>query len=138
MPLTVPFEIQGQDKGKRLGDIDALANAISDMSGMEARDSQAASTTQTQAGGTLVNRVLTRITRSAANDAITLSFKALAGRTFVIVNDSGNTIRLFPFLGDKINDAATNAQVDIANNTVSEYYCPVLGLWFGGATTLET
>ena len=27
--------------------------------------------------------------------------------------------------------------VDIANNTMSEYFCPVLGLWFGGATTLE-
>ena len=51
---------------------------------------------------------------------------------------AASTIRLFPAPGDKINDAAQDAFVDIANNTISEYFCPVLGLWFGGATTLET
>jgi len=138
MPNNLPFDLQGVDLNDRLGDIKGLATGISEASGIETLDGQTASTTQTQAGGTLVTRACIRVSRAAANDAITLGFKALAGRAFVIINDSGQTIRVFPAVGDKINDAAVNAQVDIVNNTMSEYFCPVLGLWFGGATTLET
>lgn len=139
MPSNLPFDLQGQIvNNKTIGDIQGIAQGISECAFVETQNNVVASTVQTLLGGTDVNRACIRITSANANDAISINFTALAGRAFVIINDSGQTITLFPLLGDKINDAAINASVDIANNTMSEYFCPVLGLWFGGATTLET
>jgi hypothetical protein len=138
MADNINIDLRALTPTPTLGDIRNLAAAVSEASAFDTRDNITASTTQTQAGGTRIFRVVSRITTANANDAVTLAFKAKAGDAFTIINDSGQTIRLFPASGDKLNDAATDALVDIADNTMSEYFCPVDGLWFGGATAFET
>ena len=138
MGLNLPLDLQSVDPGLRLGDVGELANAILYAGGMSTQNAITASTTQSQIGGTKIYFVINRITSANASDAITLAFNADAGRSFVIINDSGQTITMYPKSGDKLNDAATDAAVSIADNTVSTYYCPVRLLWFGGAVTLET
>ena len=115
-----------------------LADAIQYKSGASTQNGITASTTQTQAGGTKIYYHISRVTSANANDAVTLNFPAVPGSSFVIINDSGNIVSLFPKLGDTLNDAVHDAVNSIADNTVSKYYCPVVGLWFGGAVTLET
>lgn len=125
------------DKGQRLGDIRSLATAINASSGLLTQNAVTASAVETQAAGTPIKAALSRVTTAGATDAVTLAIKATAGASFVIINDSGQTVTLFPKVGDKLNDALQDAAVTIADNTISEYFCPVDGLWFGGATTLE-
>jgi hypothetical protein len=126
------------DPGLRLADVRSIATQISQTKGQDTQDSITASTTQTQAGGTLLVSAMSRITVANNNDAVTLNFNAETGRTFIIINDSGQTIQLFPKGTDKINDAVASAAVTIADNTYSDYCCPVAGKWFGGATSFET
>lgn len=135
---NLPSDLQNLDSGLRLGDIKGLADAASTASGMSTENAITASTTQTQAGGTVLRATISRITTAAASDAVTLGFAATPGRYFIIINDTGQTIQLFPKSGDKLNDANANASVSIADNTFSEYACPIAGLWFGGATAFET
>lgn len=125
------------DKGQRLGDIRSLATAIDASSGLLTQNAVTASAVETQAAGTPIKAAISRVTTAGATDAVTLAIKATAGASFVIINDSGQTVTLFPKVGDKLNDALQDAAVTIADNTISEYFCPVDGLWFGGATTLE-
>lgn len=138
MGVNLPTNLKDVSPGLRIGNIKGLADAVSSKSGASTQNAVTASTTQTQAGGTVLRNNITRVNSANASDAVTLGFKALPGASFVIINDSGNIVGLFPKSGDKINDAATDAAVSLADNTVSKYYCPVVGLWFGGAVTLET
>ena len=138
MGVNLPASLQNLDPGLRLGDIKALADTISGDGGLSTQNAITASTTQTQVGGTVIIASLSRVTVANANDAVTLGFAASPGGSFTILNDSGQTITLFPKLGDKLCDAAINAGVTIADNTSSTYRCPIIGLWFGGATTFET
>ena len=138
MGLNLPLDLQSIDPGLRLGDVGELANAILYAGGMSTQNAITASTTQSQIGGTKIYFAINRVTSANGNDAITLGFTADAGRSFVIINDSGQTITMYPKSGDKINDAAKDAAVSLADNTVSTYYSPLIGLWFGGAVTLET
>lgn len=126
------------DPGFRLGDIRSLADAISGNTGKSSQDAITASTTQTQAGGTQLDASISRITVANASDAVTFTRQAQPGRGYIIINDSGQTIQLFPKVGDKINDAVANAAVTIADNTISFYFSPVALLWFGGAVSFET
>ena len=135
---NLPPSLQNLDPGVRMGDIGALVALVQSLSGSSTQDAVTASTTQTQAGGTVLRASITRVTVANSSDAVTLGFTATPGRMFTIINDSGQTINLFPAVGDKLNDAAANAAVSIADNTSSDYYCPVANKWFGGATTLET
>ena len=138
--INLPQAMQNQVVGnKTLTDAGGVAQCIDQMQGFSTQDALVASTTQTQAGGTVITGSLSR-TNSVVNgsDAFTLGFQAIPGRSFTFINDGGNTCNLFPFKGDKINDAVKDAAVGIADNTCSDYYCPIVGLWFGGATTLET
>lgn len=138
MANNLPTNLQNVDPGFRLGDIKGLADSIADGSGQSSTNGITASTTQTQAGGTVLRSTINRITSANASDAVTLGFQAVPGREVTIINDSGQTIQLFPYSGDKLNDAAANASVSIADNTISRYVSPLAGLWFGGAVTLET
>lgn len=63
----------------------------------------------------------------------------------MIANNSGQTIKIFPSTNDTINDAAQNAQVDAADNTLSIYFCAKQttagspgNTWYGGPITFET
>ena len=138
MGFNLPADLQNVDPGQRMGNIASLANAIQYKSGASTQNAITASTTQTQVGGTKIIYHIARVTSANANDAVTLGYAALPGASFVLINDSGNIVNLFPRLGDTLNDAVHDAAVTIADNTVSKYYCPVAGLWFGGAVTLET
>ena len=84
---------------------------------------------------TIISRVLHRPMPTMQSH---LNFPAVPGSSFVIINDSGNIVSLFPKVGDTLNDAVHDAVNTFADNTCSKYYCPVVGLWFGGAVTLET
>ena len=138
MGFNLPTDLQNVEPGQRIGNIKGLADAIQYKSGASTQNGIIASTTQTQAGGTKIYYHISRVTSANANDAVTLAFPAVPGSSFVLINDSGNIVGLFPKLGDTLNDAVHDAVMAIADNTVSKYYCPVAGLWFGGATTLET
>lgn len=124
--------------GLTLADAQSIADALANLKSASTENAVTASTTQTQAGGTVLRAAVSRVTSANASDAVTLGFAATAGQRFTIINDSGQTIQLFPRSGDKLNDANANAAVSIADNTVSHYACPVAGLWFGGATSFET
>ena len=134
---NLPQSLQVLDPGIRMGDIQALANAVAQWLYASSQDAITASTTQTQVGGTVLNATISRITSANSSDAVTLGFSASPGRSFEIINDSGQTISLFPKSGDKLNDASKDAAVTIADNTISYYSCPKIGLWFGGPATLE-
>ena len=138
MGVNLPSDLQNLPPGLRLGDTKGLADGIGNDDYRSTQDAITASTTQTQVGGTVLTAAVSRITVANASDAVTLGFSATPGRQFTIINDSGQTITLFPKLGDKLCDAAINAGVTIADNTISKYSCPVILLWFGGATTFET
>lgn len=135
---NLPSDLQNLDPGLRMGNVQGLANAVSGESGRTTENAITASTTQTQAGGTVLRAAWTRVTSANASDAVTLGFRAVPGTSFTIINDSGNIVSLFPAVGDKINDAVANAAVTIADNTISRYVCPASGLWFGAPGTLET
>src|ERR1039458_14836 len=134
--LNIPNSLQSLDPGVRLADVRGLANAVSGGGGYSSQDAVTASTTQTQAGGTKIAATITNVSSANASDAITLP-KASPGNTIIIINSTGQTIQAFPFLGDAINAAGANNVVTIATATTSEYYCTLLGQWWGGATTNE-
>lgn len=96
-----------------------------------------AATTQTQAKGTALAYGLNALKSVAnANDAVTMP-QAKAGTMVILANNGGNITQLFPHSGDAINDAAKDAAVTVADNTLSLYVCLVDGQWFGGAITFE-
>jgi len=138
MGNNLTADLQQVEPGIRIGNIRQLADYIKYKSGASTQNAITASTTQTQAGGTQIYYHIARVTTANANDAVTLNYAAVPGASFVIINDSGNIVTLFPRLGDTLNDAVHDAGITLADNTVSKYYCPVAGLWFGGAVTLET
>lgn len=138
--INLPQAMQNQVVGnKTLADAGGISQCIDQMQGYSTQDALVASTTQTQAGGTVITGSISRTTSVVnGSDAFTLGFAAIPGRSFTFINDGGNTCSLFPKSGDKINDAVKDAAVTIADNTTSDYYCPIVGLWFGGATSFET
>ena len=77
MPNNLPLDLQGQDPADRLGDIAGIALGISECSGVNTQDNVTPSTTQTQAGGTRINKACIRVVRGAANDALTLGFQGI-------------------------------------------------------------
>ena len=133
---NLPSQIQTLLQGPRLADVAALATTISNGGGMLSNNAITASTTQSQAGGTILSYGINRITVANSSDAVTLP-KAAAGSSIVIINVTGQTVQVFPFKGDKINAAAVDAAVTIADATTSDYYCAVGLIWNGGATTNE-
>ena len=134
--LNIPNSLQSIDPGVRLADVKGLADAVSRGGGYSSQDAVTASTTQTQAGGTKIAATLTNVSSANGSDAITFP-KGNPGNQITIINSSGQTIQAFPFLGDAINAAGANNAVTIATATTSEYYCTLLGQWWGGATTNE-
>ena len=130
--------VQNLDPGARLGDVQALAQAIAYGQGLQTTNGVTASTTQTQAAGTQLQYGINVIGTSAnAADAVKAP-QALPGTILIIANNGGNTVTLFPTVGDTLNDAAQDAGIVVADNTVSIYVCGAAGQWFGGAITLET
>jgi hypothetical protein len=100
----------------------------------------AASTTQTQAGGTVVPAgadVYRIATVANANDAVTLGFAARPGRRFMFKNAGASTVGIFPGAGDKFNAAAADAVFALATVKMADVFCVVEGTWEAGvmATT---
>lgn len=145
MGSNLPQNLQAQnsvsdslDSGFSLIDASAVIAALNRLQYVQSNNGLTAATTQTQAAGTKINKGITRFTSVAnGSDAATLNFSASPGQWFVLINDGGNILQLFPKKGDKLNDAAIDAGITLADNTLSLYFCPVAGLWFGGAVTFE-
>jgi hypothetical protein len=92
----------------------------------------AASTTQTQAGGTTVPSgadVYRIATVSNANDAVTLGFAARPGKIFWFKNAGANTVGIFPGSGDKINALAVDAVYALATVKAAVFFCVLEGTW---------
>lgn len=134
---NLPTALQTLLPGQRLADVSLVASSIAGGGGMSTSNAITASTTQTQAGGTILNAAINRITSANSADAVVLP-KASPGSYIVIINVSGQSISVFPFKGDKINAAAIDAAVSAADTTTTEYFCAVGLIWNGGATTNET
>lgn len=138
MGVNLPASLQNLDPGLRLGDIKGLADAIGTGGGFTSKGAITASTTQTQAAGTALGYGFNHVTVAASADAVKMP-KAVPGTMLILVNTSGQSISLFPTSGDKINAAATDAAVSVANVTTSIYICNVSSTqWWGGAITNET
>ena len=146
MGSNLPQNLQAQNaidgkggSGFALSDATAIIAALNRLQYVQSNNGLTAATTQTQVAGTKINKGITRFTSVASgSDAGTLNFSATPGQWFVLINDGGNILQLFPKKGDKLNDAAIDAGITLADNTLSLYFCPVAGLWFGGAITFET
>ena len=134
---NLPSSLQNVDPGLRLGDIRGLTDCVSKNQGVNSNGAITASTTQTQAGGTALNYGFNSVSSANASDAVTLP-KAVKGTFLVLVNHSGQTIQLFPAVGDTINAALVNAAVTVATATTSLYVCNNSATqWWGGAITNE-
>ena len=70
-----------------------------------------------------------------SGNAITLP-QAVAGRKINIVNSSGQTITIFPFLGDRIGANAVNGSVTSVTARLCTLVCGVRGTWWGGITAV--
>lgn len=81
-----------------------------------------ASTTQTQAGGILINSSAAAVTTANANDAVTLS-KGLVGSQRIIANLSANALSVFPAVGDTIFPSAINAVLAQSASKNALYKC---------------
>ncbi len=136
---NLPADLQSlSGNGLGLADAAGIAAALSGLSGASSQNAVTASTTQTQVGATALTAAISAVnTVTNASDAVKMP-QALPGKYIFIANNGGNVMSLFPFLGDTINDAAANASVSVADNTLSVYVCAVAGLWVGGALTFET
>ena len=137
MTQNIASDLQNVDPGLRLADVRQLSDGVARLAAINTYDGLTASTTQTQAGGLVLRHGISSVTSANASDAVTLP-KATPGVLLIIANSSGQTIQLFPFLGDKINVAAINAAVSVATATTSFYACSVALQWWGGAITNET
>jgi hypothetical protein len=134
---TLPTSISTLLPGARLADVSSLAGSISGGMGNNVNGSLVASTTQTQAGGTKLAYGMNDVLTANASDAATMP-KAVSGTMLLLVNHSGQTIQLFPAVGDNINAAAANAAVSVATATTSIYICSASSTqWWGGAITNE-
>ena len=89
-----------------------------------------ASTTQTQAAGTPINRVINRFTTVAtAGNASTLPL-ASPGLVLTVINaHATNAINIFPAVGDAINALATNAAYSLAATKSVTFYCTKALQW---------
>lgn len=92
-----------------------------------------ASTTQTQAGGVVLDpgKMIWRATTVAnAADAFTLGVKAIAGDRRIFINAAAaNACGVFPAKGDAINALAADAVLSVAANKTVEFWCAVDGTW---------
>ena len=137
MTQNIASDLQSVDPGPRLADVRQISDGIQRLAAINTYDAITASTTQTQAGGLALRHGISSVTSANASDAVTMP-KATPGVLLILANPSGQTIQLFPFLGDKINAAAINAAVSVATATTSIYACSVALQWWGGAITNET
>jgi hypothetical protein len=91
-----------------------------------------ASTTQTQAGGLLLD-VGTQIHRASTVGSAADAFRlppAIAGKTLVFTNAAAaNACGVFPAVGDAINALAANAVYSVAANKTVLFVCAVDGTW---------
>ena len=137
MTQNIASDLQSVDPGPRLADVRQISDGIARLSAINTYDGLTASTTQTQAGGTVLRHGISSVTSANSADAVTMP-KATPGVLLVLANSSGQSIGLFPFKGDKINAAAIDAVVTVATATTSIYVCSVALQWWGGAITNET
>ena len=138
MGTNLASDLSNIDPGLRLADVSGIAGAIANGQGFTTKGGITASTTQTQAGGTKLTYGFNSVFSANSADAVTMP-KAASGTMIVIVNHSGQSISLYPFKGDKINAAVTDAVVSVADTTTSIYICNTTSTqWWGGAITNET
>lgn len=94
----------------------AVTNALSSI------QTDTASTTQTQAGGTPITAAAAAITTGNANDAVTLP-KGYPGAEVFIANLSANTLGVFPAVGDTIFPSAADAVITQTASKNAIYKC---------------
>lgn len=120
---------------KTLIDANAVCDHLSFDNSSSTQDAITASITQSQAGGTIITAAISNVSSANNNDAITLP-QATPGRTVIIINSSGQTIQIFPFLGDKVGANSANSAVTEATARSLSLSCTVKGVWWGGVTTV--
>lgn len=88
-----------------------------------------AGTTQTQAGATQLTAEWNNVTTVAvANDGVKLP-TAVAGLSITIKNTGANTAKVYPFLGDFIDDELVNVAVTIAVEQEITFRCISSTVW---------
>lgn len=84
---------------------------------------QTASTTQTQAGGTVVVADIVFATIANASDAFTFGTGYGKGSRVLVRNLGANAGVMFPPVGGTINGGAANASAAIAASKATEFVC---------------
>lgn len=88
-----------------------------------------------QALATLLGAAINRVTAVAtAADSIALPV-SVAGLWVVLINSGANALQLFGSGTDTINGVASSTGVSVASSKTFMAFCPVAGVWFGGALT---
>jgi hypothetical protein len=82
-----------------------------------------ASTTQTQAAGTLAHGDINLVTTGNASDAVTLPANLPAGTIIYLVNLSANAGLLFPAVGGAGNGGTVDASTAIAASKTTVVMC---------------
>lgn len=97
---------------------------------LRAYDSVTASTTQTQAGGTLLTAELNAVASVNAADAVRLP-KAHRGMVVtVLLTTATTTCTVFPDTGDSINAIAANSGIVMAGLTRAQFCCATNSKWY--------
>lgn len=107
----------------------AAAEAAGDFIAQIATAISAAGTTQ--GGATLVQADANLVSTAAASSGVIL-YNGVIGDSCVVFNDNtGNTFLVYPPTSGKINNAATNAGVSLANNTSMLFMKVTATRWIG-------
>lgn len=134
--LNLASNLQPQiPRAKTLIDASAVCDHLSFDNSSSTQDGITAGTTQTQAGGTIITAAISNVSTATNNDAVTLP-QAMPGRTVIIINSSGQTIQVFPFLGDKVGANSANSAVSESTARSLSLSCTLKGVWWGGVTTV--
>lgn len=82
-----------------------------------------ASTTQTQAAGTVIRGDIVFATIANASDALTIGTGFVAGQRILVRNLGANAGLIFPPVGGAINGGSTDASAAIAASKATELVC---------------
>lgn len=90
-----------------------------------------ASATSDQAGATQLKYRVSEITVVAtAGDSVKLPQADEIGMSMLVINnDAAESMDVFPFLGDSINQLAANTALAVAQNVSTYFVCVALGRW---------
>lgn len=110
------------DPSDIVGSINNLINALFSVSTI------AAPNAASQGTASALPSSINRISSSVVTGSVVMP-ASIAGSFLTVINDTANTVNVYPAVGDKINALATNAAFSLNAGKAADCYCAVAGTW---------